>query len=61
MATFANNRLSRLTWYGSNLPQQETLSCNSSGRIRHITQSPAGVIYLLMDDDKGAIIMLAID
>ncbi|MBX2871562.1 MAG: PQQ-dependent sugar dehydrogenase, partial [Saprospiraceae bacterium] len=61
MATLANERLFRLTWDGSNLTQQETLYRNSLGRIRHITQSPDGFIYLLIDDDQGALVKLAVD
>lgn len=61
MSTLANERLFRLTWDGASLTQQETLYRNSLGRIRHITQSPAGFIYLLIDDDQGAIIKLATD
>lgn len=61
MATLANERLFRLTWDGTNLTQQETLYRNSLGRIRHITQSPGGFIYLLIDSDQGAIVKLDTD
>jgi glucose/arabinose dehydrogenase len=41
--------------------QQEMLFPNSLGRIRHIAQSPAGFIYLLIDADQGGIVKLVTD
>jgi glucose/arabinose dehydrogenase len=61
MSTLADQSLIRLTWDGAEMVQQEMLFSNSLGRIRHIAQSPAGFIYLLIDADQGGIVKLVTD
>jgi glucose/arabinose dehydrogenase len=61
MSTLADQSLIRLTWDGAEMVQQEMLFPNSLGRIRHIAQSPAGFIYLLIDADQGGIVKLVTD
>ena len=61
MTNLADATLFRLTWDGAEMVQQEMLFPNSLGRIRHIAQSPAGFIYLLIDADQGGIVKLVTD
>ena len=61
MANLANQSLFRLSWDGSDMMQQEALYSNRLGRIRHITQSPSGFLYLLIDSEQGSIVKLAVD
>lgn len=61
MTSLASQTLFRLNWDGNTMTEQEELYNNRLGRIRYITQSPDGYLYLLIDDDQGSVIKLATD
>ena len=50
--------LVRLRLEGEKVVQEERLLKNALGRIRDVRQGPDGLLYLLTDEDKGALVRL---
>lgn len=61
MSTLVNQALFMLNWDGTTMTSQGDLFSNSLGRIRYITQSPEGFLYLLIDEEEGSIIRLELE
>ena len=58
ITTLRAETLFRFSWKERNFVKEERLYANHFGRLRHLSLSTEGFIYILIDDDNGSLVKL---